>query len=336
VLLLAGSATSLTTGTFHAGGSWVTSPISDGTSFGTSLTVDSTGRGVGAYTSATGATVKATIWSGGTWSAPSAILATIVARDQPYADATGGTTTHLLYQDTSYFFWYLAFNGTAWSASAQAVGGYYGPVPATIAARGTDATAGFIDGESAMVNEAAQADLTGGVWEPRDDVSTPASFTIPAQIIPLSATPSGPELMMVFVQGSQILFTTRTGTGTSTAWSTPAAINNCLTGNRVGLAPLPDGGAILAFRGQDTNLYWTVFSGGATGTWSAVAALSSPNVSITAPPAVTHGISGDVAEIAFIQSDGMAHHARLTGTTWSTPVTVGGASLTGVALASAP
>ncbi len=135
---------------------------------------------------------------------------------------------------------------------------------------------------------------------------------------------------MVFVQqNAQMMVATRTGG----AWSSPLALAGCLTNDRPALAPLPGGNAILAFRGQDTNLYWSLYSSGA---WSAVAALTSPNVGAALPPSVTHGIGGDVAEIAFVEDDGRAYHARLSGSTWSAPVLVGGASLNGVAIAATP
>ena len=288
------------------------------------------GRGVGVYTSATGGVVSAAVWSNGAWAAPAPITAAAVAREQPFVDAAGGATSHLVYQDMSYKYWYLAYTGT-WTSMPQAVGPAanqsYGPVPATLAARGADTTVAFIDGQSPSVNYAAQIDRTGGTWQARADLAGPESFTVPPAIIPLSA---GPELMMVFVQqDAKIAFVTRTGG----AWTAPVILAGCLTGDRVSLAPLPGGGAILAFRGQDQNLYWTVYAGGA---WSVVAPFSTPNVSIARPPAVTHGIAGDAAEIAFIESDGKAYHARLVGSTWSAPVAVGGTALNGVAIVATP
>jgi len=330
VLLLAGSAANLLGGSFQTAGGWTTTTLADTTSFGTSLTLDTKGRGVGVYTSTTGGTVSSTVWSSGTWGTPAPITAAAVAMNQPSIDATGGTTSHLVYQDASFKYWYLAFTGTWSSPAAVGPAGNqsYGPVAAAIAARGADATVGFTDGQTgAMVNYAAQMDLTGGAFQAKADLAGPESFTVPPAIVPLS---SGPELMMVVIgQDTKINFLTRT----AGVWSSPAYINNCLTADRVALAPLPPGDAILAFRGTDGFLYWTVYSGGS---WSAVAPFSTPNVSITRPPAVTHGIGGYVAEIAFIESDGMAYHARLTNGTWTTPVMVGGSSLNGVAIASAP
>jgi hypothetical protein len=298
--------------------------------------VDSSGTGVGVYTSSNGATVSATIWSAGAWSAPAPITASAVARAQPFVDATGGATAHLLFQDSNYNFNYLAHTASGWTTTPQSVGGNYGPVPATIAALGANATAAFLDGQGPDINYAAASDLTGstGTWAARVDPGTLGNFGIPAVIIPLSA---GPDVMMVYEQcalsscstsSTQIMFLTRT----SGTWTTPAAIPNALTANLTALAPLPNGGAILAFRGTDTFLYWSLYSGGA---WSTVAPFASPNVAVDTSPAVTHGIAGDVAEIAYV-SGGMAYHARLTGSTWGAPVLVGGAGLSGVAIAAAP
>ncbi len=285
---------------------------------------------MGVYTSSNGGTVNATIWSGGAWSAPAATAAGAVARAQPFVDATGGATAHLIFQDANYKFNYLAHDATGWTAASQPVGGNYGPVPATIAALGADATAGFIDGQGPDVNDAAAANLSGtpAAWQARVDLGSGGNFNIPAAIIPLG---TGTDVMMVYVQSgnTQILWLTRT----SGTWSAPAAVTNALTSNPVALAPLPSGGAILAFRGTDGYLYWSTYASGA---WSTVAPFSSPNVAIDTTPAVTHGIGGDTAEIAYV-AGGTVYAARLAGGAWTTPpAAVGGTSVNGVAIAATP
>jgi hypothetical protein len=328
VLLFAGSPSGLLAGTFKAGGTWVTQALTDATSFGTSLTIDSSGRGIGAYTSATGGIVRFTVWSGGAWSAPAAIIASAVSQGQPFLDATGSSSAHLVYQDGTYHYWSVDYAGS-WDmpqAVGTAMGQNYGPVAATIAALGTGATAAFIDGQGPNQNDVAEADLAAGTWSARIDIAGPESFTVPPSIISLSA---GPELMTVFVtQGSQMMFVTRT----AGVWSTPTAIANALTNDRVAVAPLSNGGAIAAFRGTDNNLYWSTYSAGA---WSTVAAFATPNMATDTSPAVTHGISGDVAELAYV-SGGIAFHSRLSGATWGVPVNVGGTGLVGVAVAATP
>ena len=233
---------------------------------------------------------------------------------------------------------YLAYTGTWSSPQAIGVSGNqdFGQFAATIAARSsTSATVAFFDGRSgASINDVATSDLAAGSWQATVDIAgntivgNATGYVIPAAIAALSGT--GPELLSVYVDvNTQIQVATRS----SGTWSAPVAVAGATTYDPVALAPLPGGGAILAFRGQDTRLYWSVYSSGA---WSAVAPFAIPNVTIARPPAVTHGIAGDVAELAYIDGSGTAYHARLTGSTWSAPVMVGGTALVGVAIAAAP
>jgi hypothetical protein len=331
VLVLAGSPTGMLAGELDVGGTWKTTTLSGATSFAPALTMTSTGAGVGVFCSSTGGLLTTTLWTSGVgWQIPSAISSGAIARAQPSIDATGGTTAHTTYQDGSYQFWYAAYSAGGWSAPqaiASSGSQSYGPVPAAIAARGADATVAFIDGQSPSVNYAAQQDLVGGTWRARADLVGPESITIEPSLIALNV---GPELMIVFAQqNGQILFATRTGG----FWGAPAAITSALTGNPVGLASLPNGGAILAFRGTDTNLYWSIY---ASGSWSTVAPFQTANLSITGSPAVTHGVSGDVAEIAFVDNGGHAKASSLSGGVWHAPTLLGGTNMVGVSIASSP
>jgi hypothetical protein len=247
---------------------------------------------------------------------------------QPAIDATGGSTVYAIFQGTDYKFYSLFLTGGIWS-SPGVVGSpnqVYGNVPPSIAALGDDATVGFIDG--ANNNDAAEADYTGsnGTWGAGEDLTGSEDFNIPATIIPLSA---GPELMLVFVdqQNQQVDYMLRTG-GT---WSGVLNVANCLTYDKVALAPLPDGGAMLAIRGLDANLYYATWNGTA---WSAVTAYPGPTAT-DFTPAVAAGVNGDTAELAYVTA-GVAYHASLTGTNWSTAATLGGSGLNGVAIASIP
>jgi hypothetical protein len=51
---------------------------------------------------------------------------------------------------------------------------------------------------------------------------------------------------------------------------------------------------------------------------------------------VAKGVGAATAEVAFIESDGVAYHSRLIGSTWTAPVAIGGTSVANVALASLP
>jgi hypothetical protein len=333
VLLVGTSATGVLGAELHPGGSWIGSTLADSSNFAPSLTFTSAGLGMLAITSpSNGGEVHTATWTGTGWSAPALVTQGATSRGAPVIEASGTGVAHLVYQSPTYFFWYLAFSsGTGWTTFPEQMGAgtaqSYGPVPASIAAVGATPTAAFLDGQSPNVNWAAARDRVGGSWQARVDLAGNTNFNLTPAIAALS---SGPELMMVYVQSdTKIMAMTRTGG----AWSAPAYLNNCLTNDRPALTALPNGGAMLAFRGTDGMLYWSRYASGA---WSPVAPFSSPNVAVSAPPAVAHGIGGNVAEIAFVEGDGKAYHARHDGTAWGAPVQVGGASLVGVAIATSP
>jgi hypothetical protein len=321
VLLLAGSTTSIFGGTYTSAGGWATSTIAGAASYPPVLTALSDGTALGAFTDPS-MNVMATTWSGTSWSTPAWIGGNATSRAQPMLDSSG-TVGHLAYHGMDFHFYYVPYRLGAWSGTSQSMGGNYGPVPAAIAALGANATAAFVDGQGPMTNYAASVDLVGVSWGTRTDLSL-SSFTVPPAIVALD---TGPELLMTFVQqDTSIAFALRTGG----VWSAAPTIANCYTNDRVALAALPGGRVILAFRGTDGNLYWLTWSGTA---WSPVAPFSTPNVMISGPPAVADGANGHVAEIAFIESDGAVYTASLSGVVWSTPVTVGGTNLVGVAIA---
>ncbi|MCZ7685109.1 MAG: hypothetical protein M5U28_42595 [Sandaracinaceae bacterium] len=144
------------------------------------------------------------------------------------------------------------------------------------------------------------------------------------------APSSGPELMIVFVRSTDaaIVFTTWSGG----AWSSPVAIASAVTNEPVSLIALAGGDVVLAFRGLDSQAYWSRHS---SGIWSSVAPIASPNPTVASPPSLAPGVGGVDAELAYV-SAGAAYHQRLTGATWSGAVLVGGAGLTAVSIASSP
>jgi len=321
VLVLAGAPSSVMAAASDLAGAWTTTTLTGGTPYVPTLTTTAIGIAIGAFT-ATDGTVSATIRSGTSWSAPTMVATG--AREHPSIDATESIVAHLTFQDTTYHYVYARYVAGLWSSPAAI--GSYGPSPAAIVARAANATLAFVNGEGAMVNYVASRDLTASTWGARVDIQA-ASFGASASpaIVALS---TGPELLVTFVRpDTSIAFTTRTGG----VWSTPAAIANCFTGDRLALAHLPSG-AILAFRGQDGNLYWTVYTAGA---WSAVAPLATPNVAIDSAPAVTHGIGAHTAEIAYV-SGSTVYASSLTAGTWSTPTMVASGQPYQVAITSIP
>ena len=175
-------------------------------------------------------------------------------------------------------------------------------------------------------------------WQPPTPLGTNASYVATPAIVAMNG--GTPDLLTAFIEQSDgaIEFCTHTSTGwtpcTAVAGAHAPASTTYGPVERVGLAALPGGGAILAWRNATTSgLMVSLYSGSA---WSTPAAFASPNIILTAAPAVTHGVAGATAEMAFVESSGVAYHTRLISGAWTPPVSVGGTTLSHVTISSAP
>jgi hypothetical protein len=241
-----------------------------------------------------------------------------------------------VFQGTDFKHYYAAFDFTAWSPTAEAVGAVQssGPTPAAILASGSDATIAFFQNSA---NTPTVQSRLSAVWGAATALSTDTSFVATPSIIALSGGTA--DMMVVFIRQSDgaVMFSTH-----GTTWSAPTAIASATAIaassfgpiERVGLAPLSGGGAIVTYRrASDGALEWATYST-ASG-WSTPAAIS-PALNPIASPALARGIGTDTAELAVVESDGAAYHSRLRAGAWTTPIAIGGSGLTSIAIASAP
>ena len=332
VLAVVGNASSVLGGQLVAGGAWATSSLSGKSVDGMSIaTVGGTSAIAAVRFTASGDTndeaVQYSTWSTSGWGALANVGAGITTRSRP-AIVGGATSAQLVFQGTD-FKYYFATHSGSWS-SVEPVGPsgshQFGPNAAELAGVGTSTFVAYANGDAS--NDLYVDERASGTWQTPVSISGSMEHNVIPAVVALG---SGPELLLVYAQsgGGQLRYATRT----SGTWSSPADITGASTAARPSLAALPSGGAVLAFKGTDGKLYLSFF---ASGSWSAPAGLSSPNVNSTSSPAVAKGVGTASAEVAFIESDGVAYHSRLVGSTWSTPVAIGGTSLNNVALASLP
>ncbi len=342
LLALAGGGTSIVGGEYHPGGTWAANTIMgpEGTSGTTAQTGFAPAIALLTPTSAIG--VIGSSGSGGelfytTWSSPGgfasfqAVAPGVTTGGAPSIAASGGSA-YVVFLGTD-FKHYLAVWGTSsWSVTDEPVtppGGTqaFGPSPATIAALGADVVIAYAGNDHDLYDQTR----SGSVWQPA------LAHGIAAQDLGLTPTLIAPtasaNLMIAYVRGtdSQIMFTAHTAGG----WSTPAAVYaTAFTNVAVALTALPGGRAVLAYRGQDTNLYWSIYTPGPAPTWSQPAAVATPNWSTPSTPALAPGVGGMQAEMVFVDGTTKdAEHVRLS-TTWSTPEGVGGSGFTCAAVTS--
>jgi hypothetical protein len=322
VLLLAGGTGGAMGGYLRPGGSWVTSPIANGgTNNGLALSSVAAGnsrQGVGLIRSLpqSGALLY-TAWNGldGSWTAFGPVGQSVTTNSAPAIDSQSGVA-QAAYQDPGSGYRYAAYSNGFWSPVGEPVGNPQasGPAAPAIAARGSNATVAFSGPTSPF--PVYNLDRTGGSWGPPIPEGSGANPSIPPAI---AAMTLGPELMLVYVQSTgQIMYSTRSGGN----WSAPIGIQGALSADRVGLAALPNGQAVLGYRGSDGHLYTSFY---ASGTWSPPVVFGSPAPTIAGSPALAPGIAGDTAELAYIDaSGGLVYYSRYTGGSWAAPVQVGG------------
>jgi hypothetical protein len=272
----------------------------------------------------------------GTWSPFAGIAAGVTAREVP-AITGSGSTAFATFQGTDFNLYFAAYTGGAWSPTAEAVGVGGVPTPAGIATVvGSNPSVAYFSNANQ-----ATSDTRVGTWQTPvtvDSQTADESFVATPSIVTTSGGTA--ELLMAFIRQSDgaILYATRTAGVWSLATPVGGAYAPAASSfgpvERVALAALPAGGAILGWRDSTTSgAFSSLYNGTA---WSAPTPFSTPNVTLSAAPALAHGVAGATAEIAFVESDGIAYSARLVLGAWTGPVAVGGTTLSHVTLTSAP
>ena len=158
-----------------------------------------------------------------------------------------------------------------------------------------------------------------------------ATNTFPAAV--LAAPVSGStELVIAYAeQGmSQILGSYRVN-GT---WMGFGPITGVTSSDALAMAPLASGGAVLAYRGTNGNLYTALYAS----SWAMPTQPFTSPTAILGAPAVARGIGTAAAEMAYLDVTGALWHTRFIGGTWTTPtpVAMGTSGFATVAIASGP
>jgi len=328
VLMLAGSASTTLAGLLHTDSSWTTASLASGATADVAIATTSDGKGLGLVRSNQNAgELRFTHFDGLGFTPLAAVAANVTTREAPSICGRGMDVV-AAFQGDDFKHYYASYNGV-WNPVAELVGGVgspsFGPTPPAIATLGGDSVIAF-RGDDGNVYDQTRG--MGG-WQGANGHAVGSTVHGRPSMVALT---SSPELIIAFERESDsaVFFTTRSGGN----WTAPAPIANALSVDRLALAPLAQGSALLAFRGLDGMIYTTRFAAGA---WSAVSPLASPNVSTPAAPSVAAGTVGADAELAYVDSmTGAAHHCRLVGNAWSAPALVGGANLTSVAIATSP
>ena len=326
VILLGAGAGTAVGAEYSPGGVWSGVSLTGASTDGLALTITG-GKGVGVMHLTSGDKLEYATWTPGTWADFQQVGAN-TTRGRPSIDGASGFA-HTVFHGSDFKFYYEAYdvaNGTWGSVEQVGSPQNFGAIPGSVVAIASAQAYLFQDGNAGNVFKAVNR--SAGTWAGATQVDANANSSLSPTAIALS---SGPELLAtsIVAASGQILAFTRT----AGVWSQTAAVTNAFTNGQVALSPMPNGGAMLAFRGTDGNLYYAVYSAGA---WSSVSAFSAPATAIASPPALAHGVGTATAELAFVKADGHAYHARYIANAWTSPLDVGATGLQNVAIASTP
>jgi hypothetical protein len=179
---------------------------------------------------------------------------------------------------------------------------------------------------------------TAGTWQA---ASAHTGTSLVAAVSPSVVALQGgtADLMIVYVRAGDandyhLDYTTRT----SGTWSAPVEVFDmsgaiAITGYTPSLAALPGGGAMVVFQGFDNTPYASTYTAGSGWTQPTQIATST----LVSPPVVAQGLCGASAIAAFVPTGGQVQVATFTGTTWSSPAAITGATgMQSVAIATSP
>jgi len=289
-----------------------------------------------------------TTWTPGSFAAFAAVASGVTTREVPAIAGFGGTA-FVGFQGLDFNLYFESFNGTSWLTTPTSILATSGlPTPPGMAASVVSMAPSAVYFNAS--NDPAEEDCsTSGTCGSATVLGTDVSYVSTPSVVAMNG--GSFDLLTVYVRQSdgELIFNTRTS-GTTT-WSTSAAIAGATAPTvsafgpveRVGLAALSGGNAIVAWQDNTTNgIFYALFNGT---TWTSPAPLSTPNVILPAPAAaaavsaiaITHGVANATAEMAYVDSSGNANHTRLVGGSWTTPVVaITGQSLSHVSIATSP
>ena len=337
VVLLAGSGTEMLGGAFAEGAGWTTSDIPSGTTSAPAVALLSPDNGVAVLRPVGSAQPLFSKWNGSTFGAPLGIGMQASAQGEPVV-AAGDAVFSVGYWGTDNLHYYAKYAGQmgGWSPVNEAVkpaggGQSFGscapfvstlPGEVFLAHTGTD-------------GKVYEQRRTAGGWEAATGHDVGGAKTdVTATIATLAGGQEDLLIVYVLAANSQIGWIARKS-GASPTWTSGATITDALTMDRVVVAALPDGGAVIAFRGLNSGVYTSIYKPGANPAWSAPAALAALSYTTPSHPAIAPGIGVAQAELAFVDSvTGAVLHARLVNGAWGAPEVVGGADLQFVGMAS--
>ncbi|MDI3290629.1 hypothetical protein [Polyangium sp. 15x6] len=290
------------------------------------LASDGVGTVICVLRSSVGGELRVASYSAGAWTpgfneAPPALEAGLASQGGPQVAAAGGIG-HLVYRGTDGFYYYGRLQNKLWVSKKESITANgqpsSGPNPPAVAAIGNAPVIAFVGADGTFYDQSR----AGGAW------SAPTPHPIAGKAAPATpgivALDAGPELVAVFAnEAGSLHWMSRKGI----VWTNPQPIEGASSLDQPSLAPLPGGGALLAYRGTDQRLYTARLSTGDAPTWTVpVQGAGGGNPVLVVPPAITRGGKGAEAEMIYADNLNSVYSTRLVGGAWLPRAFAGSAS----------
>jgi len=308
-------------------GASISTPWQDQTEDAIGLAADDSGTAVGLLRSKTTGELRYAFYGDGAWTpgasgTPTTLEPGLTSASGPSV-AADGATAHGAFRGKDGKYYYARVQNKSWSSKAEAItaGGQQssGPNPPAVAAIGMTPVIAFVGADGVFYDQSR----SGGAWSPATahPFAGKAASVTPA----IAALDAGPELVAVFVEaGANGLYWLARKAGT---WTAPTPITGAASTESPSLAPLPGGGAILAYRGTDQRLYTARLATGDAPTWTAPSAgAGGASPFLSGAPAVAKGAIGAEAELVYVDNLSSVYSSRLVNGAWSAPKFAGSAS----------
>lgn len=282
-------------------------------------------------------------WSAGVWGAFTDLgMTTVVPFGAPSLAASEGQALAAYRETTTNKLFYSRFDGTTWNPihdlahTLTSMNASTALVPNIAGTAGGDAWMTYNEVNGAN-HDVTIRQRSSGVWGSPVVLNTTGGVAVAPEVITLT----NGELMTAYITSAAVQVKTRRR-NTAGTWLTETALGggtaaNMATAAPITLAPLPNGGAIIAYRNASNNRPMFAIWNATNSTWSIPTEVNTDSVATSI--SVTRGMGGFVAEMAYIDNtSGNAKHTRYNGTIWSTPTTLGAANedLTSVSIAAPP
>ena len=265
--------------------------------------------------------------SGTAWSAPESL-------GDGAADSTQATSMTLLSGQPRLFYLGLdahfhmgTYGANGWdmlftaAPRAEPAGDSGAPIPGksapATATVGSSITLAFAGNDGTLARET----FSSGSWSTITKFTGSLAFGKAPAIAALD--PGGTRDQLLVYPGQDLLLHVAARDSSNKVWNAPILFDTAASSTELALQGLPGGKAMLVYKASNSQGYYAIWAA-ATGFGPPTELVAGKNPDLASVPAITRGLCGSDATIAYAQKDGLVKILRFTAGAMAGPFDVGG------------